>query len=236
LIQKLINFCKDIGVAICNRTHFDKLARKKFEIVIDNAERYDGVGLINLVKIIGKETQGYYMSQPLYYIDNNDVMRPNSIHGLFFDTNHIISDDGKSIDKYIKKVHNTRDIDFQNDLIIPLPRTNESLSNILLKKEIFIDKNWREAKNHSISFCLPMGIGCSTHGHHSITAGVLAARGTMKNYTCYDYSELFDYIYTDGVYFYRTENSSIIERVQNFDMACIFEIGRIMKANNVSAM
>lgn len=70
-------------------------------------------------------------------------------------------------------------------------------------------------------------------GHHSITAGIAKGEGELYPTSVYDISPIYDHVYTDGRYYYRTHDHSIISEVHFVECAAIFEIGRIMAAQKI---
>ena len=96
-------------------------------------------------------------------------------------------------------------------------------------------KQWRQDdNNHHVELWLPMGIAWVYGGNHSISAGIIQGRGEIIPRHVYDISEVYDYVYCDGVNYYRKEDGSIISPVLNAEFAAIFEIGRIMAEHSIS--
>ncbi len=95
-------------------------------------------------------------------------------------------------------------------------------------------KQWRQDdNNHHVELWLPIGIAWIYGGNHSISAGIIQGRGKIILRHIYDISEVYDYVYCDGVNYYRKEDG-IISPVLNAEFAAIFEIGRIMAKHSIS--
>jgi hypothetical protein len=77
-----------------------------------------------------------------------------------------------------------------------------------------------------------MGIAWVGSGNHSISAGIIQGKCHIIPENVYDISNVYEYVYCDGVNYYRKEDSSIISPVTNAEFAVIFEIGRIMTGNS----
>ncbi len=59
---------------------------------------------------------------------------------------------------------------------------------------------WRQDPNHKVTLVLPWGFGIVTNGNHSISAGILAAEGTIEPSEAFDLSPLLDRLACDGVH------------------------------------
>ena len=161
----------------------------------------------------------------------------NSIdgHNGMFDIYKVITPNGDKIEDFMVNVSPQRPLELKTDLIFPWCWNNGSVCSTLSYLGTKKNKPWQEDPNHRINYWLPVGIGWVIGGNHSIMAGIIAGEGTINNYKCTDISALYSHIYCDGINFYRSYDDSIVEPVKNFDLACIFEIGRIMHQHGISA-
>lgn len=100
----------------------------------------------------------------------------------------------------------------------------------VLKENRFYSQSstWRQDSNHGVTLWLPWGVGFVTGGNHSITAGILAAEGTIAPDGIYDMRFLLDEFHTDGLYWYNTASGKRVEDVDDHRKAAVFEIGRLM--------
>jgi hypothetical protein len=97
------------------------------------------------------------------------------------------------------------------------------------------DTAWRQDSNHYVTLWLPWGLGFVDGGNHSIAAGILAGEGTIKPRHVYDMQFLLQLIHNDGLYWYETKTKKKLSPVENYRVAAVFEIGRIMLEKNCSA-
>ena len=95
--------------------------------------------------------------------------------------------------------------------------------------------SWRQDWNHDIEYWLPLGIGWVKGGNHSITSGIIQGEGTIIIEEVYDISAVYQHVICDGDTFRRQHDGSKIASVKNVEFAGIFEIGRLMLQNGVSA-
>lgn len=121
------------------------------------------------------------------------------------------------------------------DIILPAPWSRERLKNNLsgLRPGGEWGK-WRQDWNHCVELWLPMGIGWVIGGNHSIAAGILHAVGKVKPEVTYDISDAYDHVICDGIDFRRTHDGSRIAPVADLEIASMFEIGRILRDQNIS--
>ena len=92
------------------------------------------------------------------------------------------------------------------------------------------NEEWKQQKNnHYIALHLPYGVSfIAVSGNHSITKGFLANIGNVIPEEVYNVSIAHDFLYTDGVYYYRKIDNSIYANVNNFNLAVVFEIGSLI--------
>lgn len=91
-----------------------------------------------------------------------------------------------------------------------------------------VSNPWIADRNHHAVLIQPFGITIIRGGNHSITTGILLNEGKIHVEASYDMSGLFPSIYTDGVHYFRTIDDSMYAPVNNFSMAAIFEIGKLI--------
>ncbi|MCL2016701.1 MAG: hypothetical protein FWG68_10700 [Defluviitaleaceae bacterium] len=101
---------------------------------------------------------------------------------------------------------------------------------------------WKEqdGEKHKASLFLPMGLLVVTEsGNHSIATGVLKSSGNIRiggdtRRKIYDMSELYTFMYFDGVFYRKKADNSIICGTKSFEFGAIFEIGRIVHEYDIS--
>ena len=93
--------------------------------------------------------------------------------------------------------------------------------------------NWIQDDNHRAYLIMPVGITIVEGGNHSITTGIMNNEGTIEFDYIFDYNDIYDYIYCDGVNYIRIKDNSIYSPVKDFRFSIIFEIGRIIKENGI---
>lgn len=87
--------------------------------------------------------------------------------------------------------------------------------------------------NHCIELWLPLGIGWVHGGNHSLTVGIVEAKGKVKPEITYDVSAIYRHVICDGLEYRRKHDGSLISHVPDLDMAAVFEIGRLIHKHRV---
>ena len=59
--------------------------------------------------------------------------------------------------------------------------------------------------NHLVELWLPMGIAWVHGGNHSIATGIIQGHGQIKPEYIYDISEIYNFVYCDGLFYRRKE-------------------------------
>lgn len=123
------------------------------------------------------------------------------------------------------------------DPILPCPwhrdRYTGTLSHIGANKKAGL---WREDPNHQAVIWLPWGIVFVNGGNHSIAAGILGGEGILKPRAVYDMAPLLEQVECDGKNYLSKSEKTVICKVHDKRIAALFEIGRIMKRNNIVPM
>ena len=156
----------------------------------------------------------------------------------FFGLSDKVSLDGKTLCDMIYNKDENRiiEVNLIQDLVLPWPwnisRYVESISSIGESRPW---GKWREdTSNHRVDVLLPMGICFVGGGNHSIASGIIHGEGTLIAKNVYDFSEVYKYVYTDGLQYKRMEDDSVISDVANVEFAAMFETGRMMLARGIS--
>ena len=127
-------------------------------------------------------------------------------------------------------------------IIVSPHSRNKLIKNII---SVNTDKeNWRQQTGinaQGFILYLPIGITfLNNNGNHSVTGGYIKNAGEItiskdNPYTriC-DMSKLYDLIWFDGVNYRLISKDKIISKAVSFEFGTAFEIGRIIKNNNIS--
>ncbi|MCL9661023.1 hypothetical protein L2089_10030 [Paenibacillus hunanensis] len=196
--------------------------------------------ILNYVKLLGMNLQTDYITNLLYDDDHEDIQKYPSISPWlpFFDLSLKVSLDGKNLhDMIFCKVENrVIEVDLNQDLVLPWPWNFSRFVNSI--SSIGVSRPWGEWKqdtsNHDIQILLPMGICFVGGGNHSIASGIIYGEGKLHSEDIYDFSEIYKYVYTDGLEYRRVEDGSKISDVKNLEFAVIFEVGRMMSERELS--
>ena len=196
--------------------------------------------LLDVVRLLGRSIQAHYLTLPLYYKNeipsqiNKDVI----IEKLFFPLHLSVTlgAQGKTFREASVKVQKfDKDVCLGKDVVLPWPwkreRYIDTISNIGEGKK---SENWQQDIDHSLELWLPMGISWVCGGNHSIASGIIQGIGKVTPNYVYDIKKVYDYIKCDGRNYIRIEDDAILAPVRNLEFAAIFEIGRMMKDNNIS--
>ncbi|MGG0644105.1 DUF6710 family protein [Sporosarcina gallistercoris] len=221
-----------------NKEDFDSIMSFS-KSVLDQTKELDlGKGvehpIVDVVRLVGRGIQTHYLTNLLYVKYESGL--PNLYpEGVLFNFRSILSQDGRRFEDLIKESKLEKTILLNRDLVLPWPWKTSRLVNCIAQiGEGRVNNPWRQDVNHSVDLWLPMGIAWVHSGNHSISAGLIQGKGSIKPNAVYDISEVYDYVQCDGFNYYRKEDGSIISSVKNAEIAAIFEIGRLMKENSIS--
>lgn len=155
-------------------------------------------------------------------VDYGYLLFPKKGHSQFYD--------------FKKKVPNTKNMNVGKDVILPWPWEKQRLINCF--SSIGKGRPWGEwhydESNHFVELWLPIGIGWVSGGNHSIATGIIQGEGYIKPEETYDISKIYEYVFSDGVYYREKKTNTIINTVNDVRFAAIFEIGRLMVERGIS--
>ncbi|MEZ0536010.1 DUF6710 family protein [Caldicellulosiruptoraceae bacterium PP1] len=116
------------------------------------------------------------------------------------------------------------EIDLSNECVITYPYNREKyVKNIrTISKEPFIYKN----NNHTAYYFSQVNICYIANGYHSIASGIMCNKGKIKAKKI-DITPLYDYVYTNGVYWYNTHTNNILTTLTDFRIGILYEIAKI---------
>lgn len=197
--------------------------------------------LLDVVRVLGRSIQAHYLTLPLYYYKekvpsqmNKREIQENLLFPLNLNVTSIMR--GETFCEIIVKDKQfDGEICLGKDVVLPWPWNREKYIGTISKVgEGKQSGNWQQDINHSLELWLPVGVSWVCGGNHSIASGIIQGFGKVKpDYVC-DIGRVYDYIKCDGQNYIRTEDGSILAPVRSLEFAAIFEIGRMMKDNNIS--
>lgn len=197
--------------------------------------------IFDLIRILGRGLQSEYMKYLVYYGDKDTGRVPNlDWNSIGFPDDKFIHIDNNN-NKYlkvrdiIKVVKAKKKINLSRDLVLPWPWKRERLLSCMLN--IGEGRKWgswnQDFNNHDVVVWLPIGLAWVWGGNHSITIGIIQGGEVVPKYY-QDMSELYNYVRSDGKNFIRIEDNEILSTVKSVEFAAIFEIGRLLKEQNIS--
>ncbi len=212
-----------------------RLQREEFANILDLARimaRRDAQALPLLIRLLGRAAQIRAMGR---------VVREKKMESYDYDSDHALfhygaelTRNGQRLDDLKREVPAPRSLNLASDLIFPWPwnagRIINAFSNLRPGGEW---GRWQQDLNHSIELWLPIGIGWVHGGNHSITAGILNGEGEIQPEITYDISRVYKHVTCDGIKYYRKYDGKAIGVVPDFEMAAVFEIGRLIMKHKV---
>lgn len=206
----------------------------------EDSERYRKLSfeshpLNDVIRLVGRKLQTDYLVDLLFCKDESAL--PNLEQSeLLFDRRIPLSKDGKTISDFKKKVNIQKTIFLKKDLILPWPWKRSRLINCMANiGQGRIQGAWKQdINNHFVELWLPMGVAWVHGGNHSIATGIIQGVGELQPESVYDVSDIYEYVYTDGINYIKKEDKQTIAPVKNVEFAAIFEIGRLMKQKGIS--
>jgi hypothetical protein len=191
--------------------------------------------LIDIIRLVGRKLQTQYITDLLTQKNETDLPSLFPENVFLCPLEDALTEDGRRLYDLIKEVNLTKELFLNKDLVLPWPWKRKRLINCIAQiGQGRANGSWRQDHNHRVELWLPIGVGWVRGGNHSITAGIIQGEGSIVSEKIYDISELYNYVYSDGEYYYRIEDLGIIAPVKNMEFAAIFEIGRIMTENGIS--
>ncbi|WP_168123969.1 DUF6710 family protein [Paenibacillus sp. HB172176] len=227
-----------------SKAMFDQLFKYGVTLLNENEHFYEEIyngyytpitnPIVDYIRLLGRRIQGHLLLLPIIHEIANDK-QALTMDDLFFDEWEAITPDGRNLHNIKKHVESTYKVKLNRDLVFPKPWNGSRLRDNLIKiGEGGLEGNWRQDGNHNLVLWLPMGISfVESHGHHSITAGIVKGEGEVVPDNVYDISPVFEYVYTDGINYYRKHDNRVISVVRSVECAVIFELGRLMQQRNV---
>ncbi|WP_421102990.1 DUF6710 family protein [Sporosarcina psychrophila] len=161
--------------------------------------------------------------QPIMTTVEYDIPK---IDNLFYPPYHVLKENNIPLEIY-EDSQNTTSVmlDFSKDVVFSIPwsprRFIGAISNISREEWLYHELN------HRAVFIEPFKIGLIENGFHSGSVGILNRKGVLPAENLKMHC-LYDWIETDGVYFYKKDSRKKLCEVQSFEEAVIFEIGRLI--------
>ena len=229
---RLLRLLKRLG----ERLRGNRLNRRdEFECILQIAHeitRHDPHALPSLVKLVGRSTQARAMTAVLCHPQDAYRIRQELV---MVGSIEPVTNDGRSFHTLKRKVTTQRTLRLGEDLVLPRPWHRGRI--VLSLCGLRVGGKWGEwqqdSTNHRVELWIPLGIGWVSGGNHSLTAGIVHAAGVVRPDAAYDISDVYDHVTCDGSVYKRTHDGSVIERVADFELAAIFEIGRLMRQHGI---
>ena len=205
----------------------------RYRKLMETAQRIaqiDPLALTDLIRAIIRPLQSDYL---LGVAEMGTDPFPNIDAWCFFGKavrEHLFTDDGM---RFLANKLNNKNyrLNLAYDPILPWAWKDDRYISAIatIGKRKKTGASWEQDSNHCVELWLPWGIGFVCGGNHSITAGILAAEGTLIPDSVYDMGFLFNDISCDGAYYLDRHTGKKLEKINDYRRAAIFEIGRIMQ-------
>jgi hypothetical protein len=211
-----------------------RLQREEFENILRIAQimaRQDPKALPLLLRLVGRAAQFRAMGR---VVRGNEPDALDYDEAALFDHGAELTKDGRRLGDLKREVPAPRSVSLASDLIFPWPwnagRIINAFSNLRPGGEW---GRWRQDPNHCVELWLPIGIAWVHGGNHSMTAGILNGEGEIQPEITYDISRVYRHVTCDGIKYYRKCDRKAIGVVPDFEMAAVFEIGRLIMKHKV---
>lgn len=209
---------------------FKKVVEHSANIIIENKnislESFEHP-IYRVIGIFAKSVQSKYLQYVLTTEEKN-IPHFNYIN-LFHPNYSVIKENNIPYTIYDSVDYESKvSVDFNKEIVISFPWSIERFSSAL--KNLNRD-NWEyDPLNHMAYYFEPFKIGVVYNGMHSSTIGILLNKGTIPAKVI-DMSSLFEWIRTDGLYYYNLKTGKRLSKVASFEESVIFEIGRMIHIN-----
>lgn len=143
-----------------------------------------------------------------------------------------MSSEARQLDPALFEVHLNR------DTLLPCPWHRERYKNNLahIGAAKGADRWHEDVGNHAVEIWLPWGLVFVRGGNHSIAAGIVAGEGVVIPKSIVDMGSLLDSVDCDGLTYRAKGDGRILDTVENFRVAAVFEIGRLMREHAIMPM
>lgn len=209
---------------------------KKILSVAHEVARINPEALIDYVRLIGKKIQADYMSRSVLWLDEHEIknLYPEK---AWFDLLLPLNLEGQRAFDLKRKITENKTLNLSSSIVLPWPwKVQRVIENLSTIGERRLNGAWRfDPVDHKVEYWLPFGIAWVKKGNHSIMTGITQGQGQIETDQVFDLSALFPLIRFDGNTFIRNFDNTVIREVDEFEIAAIFEVGRIMHEYGVSA-
>lgn len=210
--------------------------REEFDSILETGRilaKRDPKALPLLLRLVGRPTQARTLTRVLRSREDSDDGCDSD--SVLFSSSVPLTRNGRRLNDLKFESRAPRSLDLSFDLVLPWPwspgRIVNCLSNLRPGGEW---GPWRADPNHCIELWLPLGIGWVHGGNHSLTVGILNAKGKVKPEITYDISKVYSHVTCDGIAYRRKHDGMMIGPVADLEMAAVFEIGRLMHKHGVT--
>lgn len=140
----------------------------------------------------------------------------------------------KKTDYWPNCINEKIEIDLAKNPVLPFPwNMTRTIDNMVYIGDVYNNSFEYDPRNHYSFIIKPIGITMVYNGNHSITSGIVKAEGKIISTEVRDISDNYERFYFDGVHIRNKESGKIIRKVKNFESGVLFEIGRLIMANNI---
>lgn len=185
--------------------------------------RHDSIALQGLISLLARQVQSRAL---MNWVGCRFDCEPDD---LLFPLDTPISPDGRTWHDLVTEVEPDATLSLSFDSLLPWPWSPERLGQAL--SELSPNGSWgtwKQDLNHQVILWLPWQIGWVLGGNHSIAAGMAYGCGVIKPEACWDISQIYEFVKTDGLHYFRIHDGRIISPVVDLEMAAIFKIGRLL--------
>lgn len=212
------------------KSEFDNIMSAAEAVYLD-----DPPVLLDLVRILGRETQSRYAALPLLFPGDVAGSPMSELEELWVPMRQELTPDGARFLDLLEEIppeqflEGPPTVKLGKDLVLPGPwskgRLVTSLSSIGDGRAW---GRWRSDDNHLVTLLLPLRVAWVNGGNHSITAGIVQAEGEITPQIVYDMSPVYGHVECDGAEFFRYHDEALIAPVRDAKLAALFEVGRLI--------
>lgn len=126
-------------------------------------------------------------------------------------------------------------ISLKDNLVIPVAWNMSRFENTITKIGTDCGNPFEfQRLNHMSMLFLPIGITIVHNGNHSILSGILKREGVIHPTEMVYLAPQYEKIKFDGTYYRDIESDRIIQKVSNFELGAIYEIGRLITKSDIT--
>lgn len=185
-----------------------------------NSQEYTRQDRIILLKyimdVVKRDMQAEYIVDLFYRTIANRINQP-FFPCRFYDEN------GNECSLLSDELH-ARRISLKDDCVLSFPWSSSRMKDNVL--HILKNEFKYFANNHWSYYYDGIDVCAVYNGFHSLASGIYKKEGYIEAKVI-DIKPLYKHVRTDGVYFYNAHTGEVIEPVQDFRIAILFEISKM---------